>query len=376
MSDVIVFAGPSIPRESIDSISGFEWRPPVSQGDVYRAAKQRPRAIAIIDGYFEGVPSVWHKEILWAMSRGIHVFGASSMGALRAAELHTFGMRGVGEVFEKYRDGVYEDDDEVAVQHGPVELGFLAVNVPMVNVRATVESALNEGVLGAPAGDVLIQSAKSIFYPKRQWEIVLATAVDKGMEKSVAEHFSDWLPNGERDIKREDAARLVQELQQFLQNESDSFDTAYQFEWTVMWDRFAGGNTKLVENDMERDIVDELRMQPDAYSRMATRARLKQLALREAERKRVTVHIDQTRKRLSELRERLGLYSRAQLDEWMRNNELEETDLQTMLEEQQKQHEVMIRTGAIDNSSIIQELRAAGDYECYKKQALKTREEV
>ena len=60
----------------------------------------RPAVIGIIDGYFEIVPTVWHKEILWAMAQGIHVFGAASIGALRAAELDAFGMRGIGRIYE------------------------------------------------------------------------------------------------------------------------------------------------------------------------------------------------------------------------------------------------------------------------------------
>jgi len=72
---------------------------------VLRALVDRPRVIGIVDGYFERVPAVWHKEILWAMSRGVHVLGAASMGALRAAELHPFGMVGVGAIFEGFRDG-------------------------------------------------------------------------------------------------------------------------------------------------------------------------------------------------------------------------------------------------------------------------------
>ena len=115
--------------------------PPVAQGDVYRAALSRPRAIGIIDGYFSGAPSVWHKEILWAMSEGVPVFGAASMGALRAAELHEFGMRGIGRIFEAFRDGVLEDDDEVAVVHGPAEIGYLPASEAMVNIRATLALA-------------------------------------------------------------------------------------------------------------------------------------------------------------------------------------------------------------------------------------------
>ena len=62
-------------------------------------------------------------------------FGASSMGALRAAELHTFGMRGVGEIFERYRDGVLEDDDEVAVSHASADHAYRELSVAMVNLR-------------------------------------------------------------------------------------------------------------------------------------------------------------------------------------------------------------------------------------------------
>ena len=40
------------------------------------------RRIAIIDGYFERMAAVWHKEILVALERGIAVWGAASMGAL------------------------------------------------------------------------------------------------------------------------------------------------------------------------------------------------------------------------------------------------------------------------------------------------------
>lgn len=129
---MILFAGPSLAGVHVSSMKGIDQRPPVRQGDVYLATLEQPSAIGIIDGYFEGVPSVWHKEILWAMSQGIAVLGASSMGALRAAELDTFGMIGIGSIYRAYRDGQLEDDDEVALVHGPQELGYHALSVAMV----------------------------------------------------------------------------------------------------------------------------------------------------------------------------------------------------------------------------------------------------
>ena len=161
----IVFAGPSISRKEVEALPGVEWRPPVSQGEVFRSAQTAPDFIAIIDGYFEGVPSVCHKEILWAMSRGIHLLGASSMGALRAAELHQFGMRGVGEIFENFRDGILEDDDEVAVLHGPAELGYPSLSLALVNARKSITAAMEASIISQPVAETLVALAKSIFYP-------------------------------------------------------------------------------------------------------------------------------------------------------------------------------------------------------------------
>src|SRR5258707_11235944 len=135
----VIFAGPWLPPLAAPRVAGLEWRPPVRQGDLYLAALSGPAIIGVIDGYFERVPTVWHKEILWAMAQGIHVYGAASIGALRAAELYPFGMNGVGRIFAAYRDGILTDDDEVAVLHGPEELGYPALTEAMVNIRATLD---------------------------------------------------------------------------------------------------------------------------------------------------------------------------------------------------------------------------------------------
>jgi len=63
---------------------------------------------------------VAHKEILDVLKKGVTVVGGSSMGALRAAELDAFGMVGAGRIYECYRSGRIEADDEVAVTYNPV----------------------------------------------------------------------------------------------------------------------------------------------------------------------------------------------------------------------------------------------------------------
>src|SRR3954453_16869600 len=126
-----IFTGPTLSADEGRAELDAVYLPPVSQGDLYRVALRSPQAIGIVDGYFERVPAVWQKEILWAMAQGVHIYGGAGEGALRAAELAPFGMEGVGEIFAAFRDGTLTDDDEVAVAHGPAESGYRAVSEAM-----------------------------------------------------------------------------------------------------------------------------------------------------------------------------------------------------------------------------------------------------
>ena len=370
----IVFAGPSISREAVEALDHVEWRPPVSQGDVFSAAKSAPDVIAIIDGYFEGVPSVWHKEILWALSQGIQVFGASSMGALRAAELHQFGMCGVGEIFEGYRDGIYEDDDEVAVLHGPVETGYMPLTLPMVNARATIRAAEMSSTINHAVAQELVTIAKSIFYQQRDWRIIIRRARSLGVDSDQIMVFEDWLPDGERDLKRQDAMALLEVLNTISESDAKPDLPAFQFEWTVMWDSVFTGQTGRSQitngerqTNLDQAVLNELRLNPRQYRQVAQRVQLKQLALREAGRKRVGIDDALTRKQLQLLREARELYTRTDLDQWMQQNDLTANKLQQVLEDEQRSQSVMVD---VDDTVLLDELRLSGDYLALKSKAI------
>src|SRR4051812_38972153 len=144
----VIFVGPSIrladARATLDAV----YLPPVKQGDLVSAiTTYEPDVIGILDGEFSHTLSVWHKEILYALDRGIHVYGASSMGALRAAETDRYGMIGVGEVYRMYASGELTDDDEVALTHGTAEQHYRPVSDPLVNIRATLKLAIATGMI-------------------------------------------------------------------------------------------------------------------------------------------------------------------------------------------------------------------------------------
>jgi len=239
----VVFAGPSLPPALRPATPGLEWRPPARQGDVYRAALTRPAIIAVVDGYFEVTPTVWHKEILWAMAQGIHIYGAASIGALRAAELDAFGMKGVGRIYEMYRDGVLQDDDEVAVLHGPEELGYLPLTEAMVDLRATVEGAVRVGILQMESAMLIAQTAKLLFYKDRTLERILKAARTQGLAVSAGPYLEAWLTKHKVSQKRLDAVALLGCIEAQMSAKLPRFVVAFHFAHTAAWD-IAKENTR------------------------------------------------------------------------------------------------------------------------------------
>lgn len=170
MSDapIPVFAGPSLPAASRPE-GPYRWHPPATAGDLVRLLDDPPARLCLIDGYFDSRPAPWHKEILQLMARGTIVFGASSMGALRAAELAAFGMVGVGAIFRAYRGGRLDGDDEVALIHAMAELGWAPLSVPMVEVRATLIAACRARLLDKGTAKRLRAAAHAIHFADRDW---------------------------------------------------------------------------------------------------------------------------------------------------------------------------------------------------------------
>ena len=231
----VIFSGPSMPPPTTP-IAGIEWRPPVRQGDLYLAALSRPAIIGVADGYFEIAPTVWHKEILWAMSQGIHVYGAASIGALRAAELTDFGMKGIGHIYRQFRAGQLTDDDEVAVLHGPAEVDYVQVTDAMVNVRATIDRALQLGIVEPAFATRLVSIGKSLFYKDRTYEAILNAATQQGLAPEAARRFAAWLPREKIDQKRIDANEMLQAITAHIAGGVIPLQVSFEFSHTFAWE--------------------------------------------------------------------------------------------------------------------------------------------
>ena len=233
----VVFLGPTLPVAEARAVLDAEYLPPAQLGDVWRLSQERPPAIGLVDGYFDSVPAVWHKEVLYALSTGIAVYGAASMGALRAAELAPFGMVAVGTIAEAFRSGELTCDDEVALAHAAAEHDYLGFSEPLVNVRATLAAAVSAGVVRRADAETVLAHAASLFYPDRRWEHLLGAV---GLRPEAADALRTWLPTGKVDQKAADARALLARMRDDVvappgRGRTSGAGPTHAFTPTILW---------------------------------------------------------------------------------------------------------------------------------------------
>lgn len=207
---IVVYLGPTMPRsEAMQILPDAVFLPPAAQSDIISVIDElSPTGILLVDGVFTQQLSVWHKEILYALERGVAVYGSSSMGALRVAETAAFGARGFGQIYDSYASGELTDDDEVAVMHASAEAEFRSLSDAMVNIRQTLRLALEVGVVTDEQHDALVDLAKGRFYPERSYAALLYDADEHGFPADMVTALRAFVRSSAVDQKRLDAIAM------------------------------------------------------------------------------------------------------------------------------------------------------------------------
>jgi hypothetical protein len=197
MLDTVVYLGPTLSREAAERVLTAEYLPPICRGDLARLPEE-VRFVGIVDGEFYQSLAVSPKELLPLLKRGVQVFGASSMGALRAAETYRLGTIGIGKIFAMFRDGILDGDDEVALVYEPET--YRKLSEPLVNLRCALEMAAEAKIIDEEERDCLVLQMKSYYFPERSHKAL------QRLCPALASYFRDSvLP----DVKRDDALELL-----------------------------------------------------------------------------------------------------------------------------------------------------------------------
>lgn len=199
-------------HDLLSTTAGIVVHPPAERGSVRSLLRQcpsRPQDIALVDGRFGDVLAVGHGELLEAVDAGWRVWGLGSMGAIRAAELHTLGVIGYGQVFRHLRDTM-APDDEVAVLHGPAPQ-YRPLTEALVDLRKLLAHWTGEGLLPQELQEQLLTELASRWFGDRSLAEVISLA-----RRMVGSAAADTLraalpPPAQYRIKSRDLATFLQE---------------------------------------------------------------------------------------------------------------------------------------------------------------------
>jgi TfuA protein len=201
----IVFAGPSISHQQVAELTCADVAPPIRRGDMDRLIEYD--MFVILDGEFGQNLSVSPKEILNALRAGKTVIGASSMGALRASELDSCGMIGVGWVYEHFASALIRRDDDVALAYSPLDLS--PITIPTIDIEYWTTLLTRKRLISEKEKRVICQTARKIFYSDRTERVLmreLERVIGLSRLQYLLSHTSGVVPN----IKNLDARRALE----------------------------------------------------------------------------------------------------------------------------------------------------------------------
>ena len=225
MGKPIIFLGPSLSHEKAKKIFDADYRPPAKKGDFLRLAADfdvAEMAVGFVDGVFlHDYPPTPIEVYHLARKNGVLLAGAASLGALRAVELEKFGMRGIGKIFQLYKSGKLNADDEVAVTFAS-EGDYQLQSEAMIDIRYNLYLAHKNRVISEKAKRALVKMAKEIYFPHRKYVYILEEAKNRyPMLESQIDSFGRYITSNRRSLKEIDAIKLVK----YLKARYESTDT-------------------------------------------------------------------------------------------------------------------------------------------------------
>ena len=166
--------------------------------------------VVIIDGLFYASTPVWQRELLAGLDFGITVVGASSMGALRAAELAPCGMIGYGTVYRWYSEGKISGDDEVSLLHSSAEFGYKSLSEPLVNMRYNLERAYQRNLISSDQSMEMLDYLKQKYFGDRSYELLYKSPPFMSLDSDRQTCLREFLCKKEVDLKRDDAVKVLE----------------------------------------------------------------------------------------------------------------------------------------------------------------------
>ena len=211
MDKPIIFLGPSLMLEKAKAILDADYKPPAKKGDLLAllGLADTKRVIGLIDGLFlQDYPPTPIEVYSILVRKNLTVVGGASLGALRAVELEKFGMIGIGKVFELFKNGIIDADDEVAVTFD--QTNHKVQSEAMIDIRFNLFIAQRKRIIDADTKRALAKVAKDTYFPFRNYESIIDESIKKfQIFEEQLEAFRNYIRKNKDSLKERDAIRTI-----------------------------------------------------------------------------------------------------------------------------------------------------------------------
>lgn len=210
-----IYAGLSLSQSELAALlPEAEFHQPIERYDLLKDIDLGYNVVGIIDGKFQQSLAVNSSEILDAIRCGLKMYGSSSMGALRAAEMAHFGMIGCGAIYEFVKKSPIFQDDYLGQSFNSENLA--ASSVPYIDLHFELERKVASGAISGHHGEMMRHAYSEIFYPQRNQQALKfalkeKSATDSNLEKAIEILFQNF-----QSQKNIDAVKMVQQIKDDL----------------------------------------------------------------------------------------------------------------------------------------------------------------
>lgn len=219
MKNVVVFVGPSLDPEKARTILEADYRPPAKKGDLIKlimSLDEKETVVGLIDGYFLLDYPPTPIEVYQLIVRpNTVVIGSSSIGALRAVELEKFGMIGIGKIFQLFKYGKLDADDEVAVTFSQ-DL-YRLQSEAMVDIRYNLYLSQKRGFVDKETKDAIAKVAKGIYFPFRTYQNIIEETIKNYPQLEInTRRFEAYILRNRKSLKERDALKLIEHIRDMI----------------------------------------------------------------------------------------------------------------------------------------------------------------
>ncbi len=208
-----IYTGLSMSKSDLKKLApNYIFSKPVARTDLKEDIKNGIHIIGLVDGVFLNQLAVSPSEIMDCIRHGIKVFGSSSMGALRAAELDQYGMVGVGDIYNLVKKNEDFEDDFLGQTFYEDDLDKRST--PFIDVYLVLKKLHAENVISKDVMSFAIRKFRNMHYSDRGVPRLLDVLSRSRFHDQLKESFYTRMKKM-KSTKQEDAIRLVRTIQDY-----------------------------------------------------------------------------------------------------------------------------------------------------------------